>query len=617
MSWQNLDSVVSAPPLPAIVAVLLVLGIKFLGKHIAMRADAHLQDALLKLASPLVLLAVVATGIQFLALAGFASRLVLAVLAAAIAFCGVLESIRIVKHKPHTVLVNARRQVASWSLAERVITVLCALILAFLFLAALGPETHPDALDYHLAVPLRLLETGARPVATEWMNGRLIGGGEWIIALGLTLGSDSFGLLTQFMGLVIVVAAVCIIARSRQGALLAVAGVISVPIWLFLATTSKPQLLPAAATMLAVFILVENWDALDYRRFLFVITLAMFAAAVKYSFLFSAGLICVLALWRGARLMGFAKSLLTVTAIYCVVMLPWEAWNYLAYNDPFSPLLANMLTPGDQGVISFLDYLRSARDTSMWFPASLFLPASLSTVSSAFGIAPLLVLLIRIDDKKVRIVLIVAVILCVVTFALGQKTSRFYIEPYFLLMGALAMARRPTALKQKIGAILVVPQLTAMAIGSLLAAVLLFPGALKGDWRQHAMELHAFGYAASRWLDESLPANATVLYGIRSVALSPRDFVSSDWLLHYDLRHPSAKTPLLSLVNRGVDTVVIIGERDKHPLAKCLGRLIAGPRTFLVETRNPFGARIPYSVSAYALSTDMIPQCMAGEGAQK
>src|SRR5262249_2039325 len=140
-----------------------------------------------------------------------------------------------------------------------------------------------------------------------------------------------------------------------------------------------------------------------------------------------------------------------------------EVWNYLTYGDPYSPLLAHVLMPDDQGLGRFVDYLHAVRDTSLWFPASLFVPASLHTVSTVFGAAPFLVLLVHPDEKRAWIALIVAVVLCVGISLLAQRNARFYIEPYFLLMGALAMSRSAAPQVTKVAKVLTVTQLAGMA----------------------------------------------------------------------------------------------------------------------------------------------------------
>ena len=63
-------------------------------------------------------------------------------------------------------------------------------------------------------------------------------------------------------------------------------------------------------------------------------------------------------------------------------------------------------------------------------------------------------------------------------------------------------------------------------------AVTLFPGALTSDLHDRGMTKAASGYDVMQWADTKLPDEARLLRGHRSVALSPRLFVATDWMRH-------------------------------------------------------------------------------------
>ena len=79
-----------------------------------------------------------------------------------------------------------------------------ALIVGYALLA-LAPVTSADSLDYHMGVPIQILNTGYMYGTPEWFHSRLSGNGEAIIALGLSVGAEQFGSLLQFIGLLTIV----------------------------------------------------------------------------------------------------------------------------------------------------------------------------------------------------------------------------------------------------------------------------------------------------------------------------------------------------------------------------------------------------------------------------
>src|SRR5687768_15630693 len=148
-AFLRLEDLLLPPPLPAIVALLIVLGTLYLSRHGARRLSAG-TPSLVEFAATFVLTAgMIAAVVHALAWAGYASVLVLRLGGWALAALGVAEILR-------CRLTETRRVLGDYfsetSFAER-----CALALSIataigLFSAALGPVVDADSLDYHLGV---------------------------------------------------------------------------------------------------------------------------------------------------------------------------------------------------------------------------------------------------------------------------------------------------------------------------------------------------------------------------------------------------------------------------------------------------------------------------------
>ena len=74
------------------------------------------------------------------------------------------------------------------------------LVLGYGFIS-MSPPTDADEADYHLGVPISILNEGSWIFSPEWFTSRLAGLGECYIALGLAIGAEQFGSILQTCGL--------------------------------------------------------------------------------------------------------------------------------------------------------------------------------------------------------------------------------------------------------------------------------------------------------------------------------------------------------------------------------------------------------------------------------
>ena len=70
-----------------------------------------------------------------------------------------------------------------------------------LILISLSPLTHSDALDYHAASAIKIMNIGRFDTGLLPMTSKLASIGELMIALGFSIKSEQFGALLQFSSL--------------------------------------------------------------------------------------------------------------------------------------------------------------------------------------------------------------------------------------------------------------------------------------------------------------------------------------------------------------------------------------------------------------------------------
>ncbi len=226
------------------------------------------------------------------------------------------------------------RQTASG--IEKAALAAVASTILFLALAACGPVTDPDSLDYHLGVPLDWLRHGGVTLQPHWLHARLTGLGESLNTLGLAAGTDCLGALLQVSGLIAVMAAIASFGKTLRdklfGLLLALP-----PALLPLTTSQKPQLLPAAAVAIAMVLSLSAASGFDFAL---VFGCIAFAMACKYSFAVSGMVVVAVALFQAQKRRKLTVAIAWAAISFAVFTMPILARNWYLYGDPVSPFLS-------------------------------------------------------------------------------------------------------------------------------------------------------------------------------------------------------------------------------------------------------------------------------------
>ena len=609
MPFLRLQDYLAPCPLPALLAILMVFGVKYLGTRL-IRSLPPPPHPLQTAAGFILAAALLAAAVHLLALVGLAYHWLLRIMAWSLAAGGILELSRINKAQLLRLYDQAAAMFRDQSLWGKAACVLLAVTLTGLLLGALGPPTDADSLDYHLGVPLDILRHHRAYPRPDWLFARLAGLGESLNLLGLAGGTDILGAALQFAGLVALLQAVNTFARNNRDRLLVSMLVVGCPVVVFLVLSQKPQMLPTAATTVALFLIAQRFQDIDRPTLLLSFGCVLFAIACKYSFVATGAIVLAVGMLaaRRAGLLLWAAGIGLVA--YLIFFFPGNLQNWIFYGDPLSPLLEKFRAHGDPAVLRFcrgfhLNYFDSGT-TLVPFPLNLFIPASPGDLTAVLGVAPLLLILglRRVKEVPARVLLGSALAAAPFSLLLSRIGARFLFEPYLWIVPlATFMAWNP--LKSWLARV-TLAQTAFMAGLSLLGAVTLFPGALTASLRHRVMTDRACGYAEACWVNDILPAKAVVLTWNRSVALTPRPFLSRDTLVFSDLTNPVERDKIKKMIKSfRVDTVVIPTLVEKEfTEAKILGlsseNRIAGPQKFVMATRNPWN-RFTVEWSIYRL----------------
>ena len=481
-------------------------------------------------------------------------------------------------------------------------------ILGF-FLLAISPVTDADSLDYHVGVAISILNTGTFPVLPEWFHSRLAGSGEALIAIGLSIGAEQFGSLLQFSGLLGIFGLFKdlfpVNNNDKKWQKTIILIFLSCPVFLALIPSSKSLVLPIAMTSfaltIAISVLLNNPKKLIskdlLKSFFIACMLIMTAATMKMNFFISAFVIGLIAIY----FMQLNKIIIPATLIggitFTFILLPLVLWKYQSYGGNlldsfFDPFPGNL-----PGYKNFHIELKAFNDNPIYFPLSLFIPFGFGFLTGILGVGIFFITIytkLSLRVKNFRFYLYAAFILACLEIVLSQRSSRFLLEPFLWFLIPIAYLGLDTKLRINSWMVnLVISQSSIVLLMLIFGIYTLSSGSINNEFREKIMRRHAHGYALMKWVDTKLPADAKVIINHRSIGLSPRNSINTDWKSHAGSECCLESTYLKLTNNKNPNfllTSLPVGDNPKSLIERCNVNFFAGPFLQITATRNPFNS---------------------------
>lgn len=586
--FPQLEDYLLPAPLSACIAILMCFGIKLLGKRLVGILRNSSPDTLESSAGFILAAGVVAIIAHIMAFLGFAYLWPLRIMAWGLSLFGIIEIYRLKQVFLPAFLQNVQKLFLEQSLWGKAGVILVGITGAGLCLAALGPPTDADSLDYHLGIPLDILRHHQDYPRLDWLDARLVGLGEYLNMFGLAGGTDILGATMQLSGLVVVLFSITSLAKSDSDRILAAMIVIGCPLLLFLIPNQKPQMLPVAGTTIALILIVNRFKSMDMVTIVLAFGSTFFSMSCKYSFVLSGTIVLLTGLIAAYQSKRFWTAIMVALACLLIFLVPLYLQKYLYYGDPLTPLLERFFAHGQPAVIHLAERLKNCTDSSFPFPLSLILPDSFGTITTILGVGSLLVVAAPGIQGASRVFMACALLSGSLTYFLGQVTSRFYLEPYLWITIAFTVGSG-WKFKPVIFRIMLV-QLAGMALMASFGAARLFPGAISDPLRHQVMLKSSYQYAEAKWLNTILPENSVILTDLRSKALIPRPFISSE-IVNYYLSGKVADNSLQLvsfLKQKGVNTWVTTLQAPNAFIETLFPVPVGDAKVFQQATRNPW-----------------------------
>ena len=194
----GLDNYLIHPFISLIFSFFIILGSYYFGNFIIKYFKLeNIFKNIIKLSFLKLLLGLyfLGYGLFLLSLYGLLNKFVFQIIASVLMIYGLIKTINV----KNFYLLNNKLIIQARNLYYLIIII----VLILYFFVSSSPITNADALDYHVGVPIFILNYGYFPIDWSWFHARQAGAGELLIALGLSIGAEQFGNLAQFSGLIV------------------------------------------------------------------------------------------------------------------------------------------------------------------------------------------------------------------------------------------------------------------------------------------------------------------------------------------------------------------------------------------------------------------------------
>ena len=485
------------------------------------------------------------------------------------------------------------------------------------FLLSLGPITDADSLDYHVSVPIHIINYGTFPKDISWFHASQAGIGEIPIILGLIIGAEQFSSLVQFSGLISILGVIKKNIKKNdnlkyfKNEFYLILIFLSIPLLIFLNSTAKPQLIFISYSTLAFAITFFNLkiekSENNLYKFFFIILLLYVSFEGKFSFILSAFIISIVSSFKILKGKNY-KAFIFTFLIILILSFPSFYWKYLNYGGNFMNKIYFPFLPVLDGYKALYNSINACE-----FPCnkSFFLfPNSLGRYTESIGIAILTIPLLLFANIRKNLVIVFSIIFYFyILYNYGKFSARFIIEPVIWSIITLKYSNFNFDFKfSGLLKIYIFAQsfLTASAI--LVGILTISIGFLSSNLKNYVLTNYAYGYDLANWSSSNLKTKKKVIYSHRSISLPKMDIIPTDFLLYTN------EKKYLNLLKEKKPEYLVIQSNSSvniQKLISCTSGIYKKKENYFTQkSRNFFNKRdFKYSAYIYYFDYTKLPDC--------
>lgn len=483
-----------------------------------------------------------------------------------------------------------------------------------LLLLSMSPNTHGDSLGYHFVVAKKLLNTGNYYPEITHFHTFLAGSGEIMIAIGLFFGSEQFGGLIQFSGLLSIFGVFKKIKNKNKYYYILIA--LSSPIILFLSSTAKPQLfhICSSAVIISLY-LFGNFKNLNSNEQKWKIILSLIVLTVsinsKFNFLISSFLIGTFIFYMSLTNKKLIFFIFTSIALFFVFYLPIIFWKYTNFGGSFYQYFISPVPLSIPGLQEFTLYLvRFGREVNF---LNFVFPKNFSQFTNVIGISIFYILLLNFKNKKVKIIFLITILHMIINYFFGQFIGRSLLEPFFWIL--LVSARYGHSINFKPIEYFCRLQSIIFIVGVFYGVFTIFPGSLSVFYKDKIMTQNASGYSLFKWSNSILKEDDVVISTHKSISLGKANYISTEFSNFLNSKRNNNEIIYDNLIKKNPKFFLTWGYSNQKPyfgrFKNCLGELKHYKSSIGIhEARNPFNRGNKYDGYVYEFDITKFPECL-------
>ncbi len=494
-------------------------------------------------------------------------------------------------------------------------TILIAILIIGFFLLASAPVTNIDSLDYHLFSAKYLLNNGSFVTdITNFHSSRLFGSGEILISLGLVVGSEQFGSLLQFSGILCIIGIFKKYKVSNFFYLL----LLSSPVLIFFISSLKPQLFSIFASGFAYSLIfykrfnLKKFDSLDIKRIIIILLILFANTQIKFSFYLGSSLLIMFLFIRNFEIMKIFQFIKIIPLLYLLIILPTIIWKYLTFGGNFFELIYSPVSTDLYGLDYFKNYLTALSESNIyWF----IFPTSFSNFTHSLGIGSLMILGVILTKNKVEKYqfLFLIFLFTLITYFFGQFTSRFFYEAYVWIILFLVIFNKDFKINKLYNYTLKLQ--TLVVIGATLYGVIFFtPGIINSEIRDKVLERHASGYKFFKWVNKNLEnSNSPILVFDRSISFSKNHPIARDHIFFVNMSDLDAEAFVNEIKDYNPKFLVFTTDSTSYKkYLGCTDKIFKHEQNFHMQAiRNPLSkSNQKFDAYIYEFNADLLPGCV-------